>query len=203
MDKKLHWETIYNTKKLNEVSWYQEVPITAIQYLKELAIRKEDAIIDVGGGDSFLVDYLIENDYQDISVLDISARALERAKKRLGDKARKVTWIEADVSEFISDKKYDFWYDRAAFHFLVEKQDVISYTNKLNDNISDKGKVVIGTFSENGPTKCSGIDIKQYSALELENALPVGFRCTSCQQTEHPTPFDTVQHFTFCSFHKL
>jgi ubiquinone/menaquinone biosynthesis C-methylase UbiE len=203
MSKKEHWETIYQTKKLSEVSWYQKEPITAIQYLIELGIGKEAAIIDVGGGDSFLVDYLLENDYQDVSVLDISAKALERAQSRLGADAAKINWIEADAAEFVSDKKYDFWYDRAAFHFLTERKEIISYTDKVRYNVSENGQVVIGTFSEKGPTQCSGIDIKQYSAMELEDVLSVGFRCTSCQQTEHTTPFGTTQHFTFCSFSKL
>ena len=117
MNMKEHWENIYQTKSLQEVSWYQPEPITAINYLDELNIDKDAAIIDVGGGDGFFVDYLVKNDFNDITVLDISAKALERAKQRLGDNASKVNWVEADASIYKSDKKFDLWYDRAAFHF--------------------------------------------------------------------------------------
>lgn len=202
MNKKQHWENIYSTKELTDVSWYQQVPITAISYLNELQIAKEDAIIDVGGGDSFFVDYLIKGGYKNITVLDISAKALDRAKKRLGDEANKVEWIVADASVYKSKTAFDFWYDRAAFHFLTEEIEVKKYVQNLEYNIAEKGKVVIGTFSEQGPTQCSGIAIKQYSQDGLKKLLRDEFNCVSCQQIDHNTPFDTIQNFTFCSFEK-
>lgn len=200
MNKKEHWENIYNTKELTDVSWYQKVPVVAIQYLEELKISKNARIVDVGGGDSFFVDYLIENGYEDISVLDISEKALDRAKERLGVDADKVNWIVADASNFRTDHSYDFWYDRAAFHFLTVEKDIVSYVNNLHHNISENGQVVIGTFSEKGPAKCSGIEIQQYSAQALEERLLKYFVCLSCQRLDHSTPFGTMQNFTFCSF---
>lgn len=200
MDKKEHWENIYSTKKLSSVSWYQEKPITAIQYLKELKVAKDAAIIDVGGGDSFFVDYLLNEGFSNISVLDISEKSLERAKKRLGAKAEKVKWIATDASQFNSEAKYDFWYDRAAFHFLTKENDIANYLVSLKQSLSKNAHVVIGTFSENGPTKCSGIEIKQYSATDLERVFSSQLNCISCQNVDHPTPFDTIQNFTFCAF---
>lgn len=202
MEKKAHWENIYKSKALENVSWYQPIPITAIAYLKELQIKKEDAIIDVGGGDSFFVDYLLNNGYENITVLDISLKALQRAKERIGTKAKKVNWIVADASGFKSEKKFDFWYDRAAFHFLTDTKEINTYAQHMNDNISPEGKVVIGTFSEKGPTKCSGIAIQQYSAKSLEAVFKDSLRCLSCLEIDHTTPFDTIQNFTFCTFEK-
>lgn len=202
MDRTKHWETIYETKALENVSWYQRIPITAISYLEELQIKKDAAIIDVGGGDSFFVDYLLDNGYENITVLDISEKALQRAQQRIGDKAKQVDWIAADASEFKSEKKYNFWYDRAAFHFLTETKDINSYVSNLEKNLAPNGKVAIGTFSEKGPKKCSGIEIQQYSAKTLENVFKENLRCLSCQEIDHPTPFDTIQNFTFCTFEK-
>lgn len=202
MNKKQHWENIYETKKLNEVSWYQKTPTTAIEFIEELNIPKDVKIIDVGGGDSFFADYLVAHSFQNISVLDISKNALERAKKRLGEKANQVTWIESDASKFTSEQPFDFWYDRAAFHFLTEQNDINNYVQNLNKNIAKSGIVTIGTFSENGPTKCSGIAIKQYSIEELKSVFAENFECIHSKNIDHPTPFDTVQNFTFCTFRK-
>ncbi len=202
MNRKDHWENIYSTKKLEEVSWYQEVPTTAINYLKALNISKEDAIIDIGGGDSFFIDYLVAHGYKNVSVLDISENALLRAKKRLGEVANQVNWIVADVVNFKSEVLYDFWFDRAAFHFLTAESDIESYCTNLNENVSSGAKVVIGTFSEIGPAKCSGIHVKQYSRQELQERFSSQFICLSCQHLDHNTPFDTIQNFTFCSFEK-
>lgn len=202
MERKEHWENIYSTKALENVSWYQPKPITAIAYLKELQISKEAAIIDVGGGDSFFVDYLLENEYQNITVLDISQKALQRAQERIGEKAKQVNWVEADVTEFKSEVKYDFWYDRAVFHFLTKKNDVFAYKQILNRQLADQGKVAIGAFSKDGPTKCSGLEIQQYSAKDLENVFQENLNCHSCLEINHPTPFGTMQHFTFCTFER-
>jgi cyclopropane fatty-acyl-phospholipid synthase-like methyltransferase len=199
---KEHWQTVYANKKLTEVSWYQPEPITAIEYLKELKISKDASIIDVGGGDGFFVDYLLEHNYSNITVLDISENAIRRAKERLGEKANTVNWIVSDITEFKSKQAFDFWYDRAVFHFLTSDQDIDSYVDNLSNCLSNSGKVTIGTFSERGPRKCSGLDIRQYTAQQLEEVLSKHFNCHSCRKIDHPTPFDTIQNFTFCSFVK-
>ena len=201
-DRKKHWENIYNTKSLNEVSWYQPTPETSLEFITNANLPRDAKIIDIGGGDSFLVDYLLELGYSNVSVLDISSKAIERAKQRLGEKASKVTWIVSDICEFQTLEKYDFWHDRAAFHFLTKDSDIQHYLEKVEQFISEKGILVIGTFSETGPLKCSGIEIKQYSMDDLKNVFSEDFECLNCFNTNHKTPFDTIQSFTFCLFRR-
>jgi 2-polyprenyl-3-methyl-5-hydroxy-6-metoxy-1,4-benzoquinol methylase len=200
--RKEHWETIYQTKQLKDVSWYQPVPETSLDFLRQFDLPKTAKIIDVGGGDSLFVDYLLELGYTDVSVLDISEKALERAKERLGEKARLVKWIVSDVSTFEPQEHYDFWHDRAVFHFLTEEQDIENYMNVLAKGIKTDGILVMGTFSETGPTKCSGIPIKQYSEKSMTEQLGGIFDKIRCLTVDHTTPFDTIQHFVFCGFRR-
>jgi len=202
-DRKKHWETIYQTKQLNEVSWFQPVPETSLDFFRELEVPKNAKIIDIGGGDSFLVDHLLKLGYENITVVDISAASLQRAKKRLGEPANKVTWIVADASCFEPAEKYDFWHDRAAFHFLTDENEITSYINTAQQNIKANGILAIGTFSEQGPQKCSGIEITQYSEETLTQRFEPFFNKINCSTIDHKTPFDTVQNFVFCSFRKL
>lgn len=202
-DRKKHWENIYQTKELKDVSWFQPTPQTSLDFFKDFNVPKTAKIIDIGGGDSFLVDHLIDLGYQDISVLDISAAAIEKAKLRLGDKANTVKWIVADVVNFVPTEKYDFWHDRAAFHFLTHEQDITKYLKTAHENINENGILLIGTFSEQGPTKCSGIEIKQYSEESMKQRLQDLFEKIKCITVDHQTPFDTLQNFVFCSFRKL
>jgi len=201
-DRKKHWETIYQTKELNEVSWFQPIPETSLDFFYELEVPVNAKIIDIGGGDSFLVDHLLDLGYEDITVLDISAASLERAKKRLGEPAKKVKWIVADAASFKPTEKYDFWHDRAAFHFLTDENEINSYINTAQQNISSRGILAIGTFSEQGPKKCSGIEIMQYSEETLTERLKQSFDKIKCISVDHKTPFDTIQNFVFCSFRK-
>ncbi|MNV19166.1 ubiquinone/menaquinone biosynthesis methyltransferase [compost metagenome] len=203
LDRKEHWEKVYATKELNEVSWYQPVPETSLHFLKEAKLSKNAKIVDVGGGDSFLVDHLLNEGFTDLTVVDISENALERAKKRLGEKASEVKWIAADASVLELDEPVDFWHDRAAFHFLTQEQDVENYLRGLNNSVKKGGIAVIGTFSENGPTKCSGIEIKQYTEQSMTELLSQSFQKITCVETIHQTPFDTTQQFVFCSFQKI
>lgn len=202
-DRKKHWENVYQTKELKEVSWYQPTPITSLDFIKEFNVPKTAKIIDIGGGDSFLVDSLLDLGYTDVTVLDISSAAIERAKQRLAEKAQNVKWIVADAAAFNPTEKYDFWHDRAAFHFLTEEQDISSYLKIAEQNINSSGVLVIGTFSEDGPKKCSGINIKQYSESSMTERLKALFEKINCIRVEHQTPFDTTQNFVFCSFRKI
>lgn len=202
-DRKKHWENVYQTKELKEVSWYQPTPITSLDFIKEFNVPKTAKIIDIGGGDSFLVDSLLDLGYTDVTVLDISSAAIERAKQRLAEKAQNVKWIVADAAAFNPTEKYDFWHDRAAFHFLTEEQDISSYLKIAEQNINSSGVLVIGTFSEDGPKKCSGINIKQYSESSMTERLKALFEKINCIRLEHQTPFDTTQNFVFCSFRKI
>lgn len=200
LERKNHWEQVYETKQPNEVSWTQENPKISLDFIHETHLDKTAKIIDIGGGDSKLVDYLLEEGYENISVLDISANALERAKKRLGNNAKKVTWIVSDITEFKPETKYDIWHDRATFHFLITPEQIKKYAEITQKWID--GFLIIGTFSENGPKKCSGLNIKQYSELELENQFSEHFKKLKCCNEDHTTPFETKQNFTFCTLKK-
>ena len=202
-DRKNHWENIYNTKELKDVSWFQVRPETSLDFFKQFNVPTTAKIIDIGGGDSLLVDHLLDLGYQDISVLDISESAIERAKIRLGQKANNVKWIVADAATFVPTEQYDIWHDRAAFHFLTEENEISNYLETAQKNINPKGILVIGTFSEQGPKKCSGIEIKQYSETSMTDRLKIFFEKIKCITVDHITPFDTIQNFVFCSFKKL
>jgi len=203
LERKNHWEKIYETKELNDVSWFQPTPKTSLDFIKEFNVPLEAKIIDVGGGDSYLVDNLLELGFTDITILDISEKALQKAKIRLGSKANKVKWIVADAADFVPPEKYDFWHDRAAFHFLVNQNEIDKYIYTVKTNLNENGVFVVGTFSENGPTKCSGIEIKQYSESKLSQLLSKFFKKVKCIVVDHTTPFNTIQNFVFCSFRNL
>ena len=199
----LHWENIYLTKKINEVSWYEPTPDTSLALLKEFNIPLSANIIDIGGGDSFLVDHLIDLGYRHVTVLDISETAIERAKARLGDRAGLVKWIVADAATFSPVEQYDFWHDRAAFHFLTEEAEIENYLTMVQRSLSPTGYLVIATFSENGPKKCSGIEVRQYSEQSMSDLLKRFFKKIKCYPVDHKTPLGLIQHFIFCSFQKL
>lgn len=201
-ERKKHWETIYQTKELKDVSWFQPNPATSLNFVKELNLPKSSKIIDIGGGDSLLVDHLLEMGFSNISVLDISASALERAKMRLGEKAAKVKWIVSDILDFKPEEKYDLWHDRAAFHFLTEEEQISRYTAIANKALNEEGHAIIGTFSEIGPKKCSGLDTKQYNESEMTAVFAKNFTKIKCVSEDHNTPFNTTQNFLFCSLKK-
>jgi hypothetical protein len=199
--RKEHWEKVYATKQPNEVSWTEEIPKTSLDFLHSFNLKKTANIIDIGGGDSKFVDYLLNEGYENISVLDISENAIERAKQRLGEKAIKVNWIISDVTEFHPSISYDFWHDRATFHFLTTKDEINTYLTTAQKAI--KYFMTIGTFSDKGPKKCSGLDVHQYNETELQHELQKGFQKIKCITEDHTTPFNTKQNFLFCSFKKI
>lgn len=201
-DRKKHWEQIYQTKALNEVSWFQPKPETSLSFFTEFKVPLNAKVIDIGGGDSFLVDHLLDLGYEDLTVLDISEEAIQRAKTRLGQKAKQVQWIVEDAAHFKPLEMYDFWHDRAAFHFLTNEQEISNYIETAHRHIKPNGVLVIGTFSEQGPQKCSGIEIKQYSETSMIEQFKHAFEKIDCLHIDHTTPFDTVQNFVFCSFKK-
>jgi hypothetical protein len=197
-DRKEHWEKVYQTKQPHEVSWTQDIPATSLDFIHSFNISKTDAIIDIGGGDSRLVDHLLKEGYENITVLDISAAALDRAKERLGEKAANVRWIVSDITEFRPTENYAVWHDRATFHFLTTTENITDYLDRARTAV--RGYMAIGTFSDNGPKKCSGLEIKQYNESELEGQLANGFEKIRCITEDHVTPFNTTQNFLFCSF---
>ncbi len=202
MNKKHHWEKVYTTKEITELSWFQSTPKTSLQFLKDFKIPLSTPIIDVGGGDSFFVDYLIDMGYNNITVLDISEAAINKAQKRLGKRANSVNWVISDILNYVPDREFGFWHDRATFHFLTEADQIKSYLAIANNAISASGKIVIGTFSDNGPEKCSGLPIKQYNESGITATIKNFFQKIKCIHSDHLTPFNTIQHFLFCSFKK-
>jgi hypothetical protein len=195
-----HWQNVYETKNPNEVSWTQKIPQTSLDLIEKVSKRKSSKIIDIGGGDSNLVDFLLEKGFENISVLDISAKALEKAKTRLETQAENVDWIVTDITEFKTSTEYDIWHDRAAFHFLTTQDEIKKYIEIVRSAVSDT--LIIGTFSVDGPQKCSGLPILQYNEERLKNIFSQDFELVRSFTEDHITPFNTVQNFIFCQFKK-
>jgi len=200
-DLKAHWERIYRTKSPAEVSWTQEIPAISLEFIQVLNLPKDAKIIDVGGGDSLLVDYLLREGYSQLTVLDISSAAIERAKYRLGKNAERVNWMVCDILDFNPSGTYDLWHDRAAFHFQIIPENIRAYLSIMNRSVT--GYAVIGSFSTYGPTKCSGLEIRQYDEESLRKLFEEqGFTRLSCKNEDHITPSGNIQNFLFCSFKK-
>lgn len=152
-EKKQHWETVFSTKQETEVSWYQTKPTTSIQFIQACKVSKAARIIDVGGGDSYLIDHLLELGYTNLTLLDISSAAIERAKSRLGEEGKNVTFVVSDSLHFNSEDKFDVWHDRASFHFFTAANDIEQYKKNVISNTNENAQVIIGTFSEEGHFK--------------------------------------------------
>lgn len=197
---KTHWDDVYSTKTPDEVSWTQTVPQTSLNFIQSFGLPKSSSIIDVGGGDSNLVDFLLAEGYDNITVLDISGKAIQKAQARLGRKSKLVKWVVSDITEFKTNRLFDVWHDRAAFHFLTTERQIVDYLRIAGDTV--KNFMVVGTFSENGPAKCSGLPIKQYTQDQLQSQLRKDFEKIKCINEDHITPFQTRQNFLFCSFKK-
>ena len=200
LNRAAHWEKVYETKSPSQVSWSQEYPKMSFEIIQSFELSKTARIIDVGAGDSKLVDCLLDAGYEDLTVLDISEKALLRAQNRLGDKASKVNWVVSDITTFKPEKPFDVWHDRAAFHFLTEAEHISQYVALASSCV--KGYLSVGTFSKQGPHKCSGLNISQYSEEELMLVFSSGFHLLNSIIEDHMTPFDTLQNFLFCSFKK-
>ena len=199
-EKKEHWEEVYKTKTPDQVSWTQENPKTSLDYIKACKLPKNAALIDIGGGDSLLVDYLLEEGYSQITVLDISEQAIKRAQERLGAAADNVTWIVSDILEFNPKKTYALWHDRATFHFLTTTTEIETYKNTIKQRVDSY--VVLGVFSKEGPLKCSGLPITQYNVAELTACFGDSFEVLHAQTEDHLTPFHTLQNFQFAHLKK-
>lgn len=200
MTSKIHWDRVYETKLLSEVSWTQKKPEISLRLIANCNLPKTTKIIDIGGGDSTLVDCLLELGYTDVTVLDISEKAIEKAKIRLGQLAIKVKWIVSDITEFQPTEKYTIWHDRATFHFLKEENQIEKYRLLTQNYVSNY--LIMASFSDNGPLKCSGLEIQQYSILELEKTFDSDFQKVEGFYEDHETPFETIQNFVFCRFKK-
>ena len=201
-NRQAHWENVYTTKGENEVSWYQQSPAPSSELIVQAGATHASAIIDVGGGASRLVDHLVEQGFEDITVLDLSAAALEAAKRRLESRADRVHWIVADATAWEPVKSYDIWHDRAAFHFLTDEKDRAAYIARLARVVKVGGHAIIGTFALDGPEKCSGLPVARYDSASLGQALGAKFRLVDTRRHEHATPWGSKQMFQFSVFRR-
>jgi ubiquinone/menaquinone biosynthesis C-methylase UbiE len=202
MNRKAHWEEVYQTKTSQQLSWTQETPETSLTLIRGLGLPLESSIIDIGGGDSTLADHLLAEGYQHISVLDISVASLNRAQARLKGAADSIAWIPTDILTFEPVMTYTLWHDRATFHFLTQPDEIQQYLGTMEKAIQPGGYLIIGAFSENGPDKCSGLSVRQYSEGTLTMTFQKRFQKVYCFNQDHLTPFGTVQNFLFCVFQK-
>ncbi len=196
-ERKLHWERVYEGKEPTEVSWYQPVPEKSLELIHSAARSTSDSIIDVGGGASSLVDRLLDVGYEDVSVLDISGKALQQSVARLGDLAARVRWIEADITDFNPSRSYAVWHDRAVFHFLTEETDRQRYIAAMKAALRAEGHFLLATFGPEGPLRCSGLDIRRYSVEMLRQLLGDDFVLQSEEIDEHRTPAGATQQFLY------
>src|SRR3954469_10748584 len=187
-DRQAHWQSVYATKAEQEVSWFQENPAPSLDLIGATGIDRDAAIIDVGGGASRLVDRLFEKGFHRITIIDLSATALEEAKRRLGPRADGIDWIAADVTLWEPSRSYDLWHDRAAFHFLTEPADREAYVVRLKWAVRAGGHVIIATFAPDGPERCSGLPIVRYDPQALARTLGPGFELVESRPHDHVTP---------------
>jgi SAM-dependent methyltransferase len=199
-DRQAHWENVYTTKGENEVSWFQQSPAPSLELIVQAGTTHASAIIDIGGGVSRLADHLIEQGFEDITVLDLSGAALKAAKARLGVRAGRVHWLAADATTWEPMKRYDIWHDRAAFHFLTDEKDRAAYIERLTRGLKAGGHAIIATFALDGPEKCSGLPVARYDAARLGQTLGPGFRLVHTRRHVHATPWDSHQVFQFSVF---
>lgn len=204
--RRAHWEKVYTTKGEREVSWFQQDPAPSLELIALAGLAEGASIIDIGGGASRLVDILVERNIGQITVLDLSAAALDAARKRLkerlGDKAAGVQWVAADITSWEPTQTYDLWHDRAAFHFLTDPADRSAYVERLKKAVKRGGHVVIGTFAPDGPEKCSGLPIVRYDAASLSKMLGTDFKLIDARRHDHATPWGAVQRFQFSTFRR-
>jgi SAM-dependent methyltransferase len=201
-DRKAHWEAVYTTKGENEVSWFQDNPAPSLELIDLARPTKESHIVDIGGGASRLVDRLLARGFSHVSVLDISAAALDVAKARLGARASSVQWIVADVTTWHSAQKFDIWHDRAAFHFLIDPKDRAAYVARMKQALRPGGHAMIATFAIDGPEKCSGLPVNRYDPPGLARELGEGFVLVESRRHDHATPWNSKQRFQFSLFRR-
>ena len=199
MDIQTHWEKIYGAKAPDTVSWYRPHLERSLELIQRGATERSASIIDVGGGESTLVDDLLAQGYQNITVLDISHTAIEQTKKRLGTAAARVHWLATDITVTkLEPNTYDVWHDRAVFHFLTAPGARIAYVRQVAHAVKPEGHVIVSTFGPEGPTKCSGLDVVRYDAQSLHQEFGLHFHLLESSKELHRTPFGTIQQFLYC-----
>jgi trans-aconitate methyltransferase len=203
MDRQAHWERVYTTKGERDVSWFEALPAVSLEMLEAAGLRAETCVLDVGGGDSRLVDALVERGVACLAVLDVSRAALDRARARLAGKAAVPTWIEADVTADWTLEPVDVWHDRAVFHFLVDEDDRRRYRAHLHTTLKTGGTAILATFAPDGPERCSGLPVRRYSAEALAAELGPAFALVEWRPHHHATPWGAPQSFTYARFRRV
>lgn len=199
MNIKAHWEQVYRTKQPNEVSWYRHHLDVSLQLVEKAVGNLDASIIDVGGGESTLIDDLLAHGYRTLSVLDLSSGALSVAKERLQGQAAKVSWLCGDIRTFALPRHaYDVWHDRAVIHFLTRRNDRAAYVRQVANAVRPGGHVIVATFGPNGPTKCSGLDVVRYDPSALHDEFGARFELIDHVTELHQTPAGVGQEFTYC-----
>jgi SAM-dependent methyltransferase len=196
-----HWEEVYTSKHETDVSWFQDNPAPSLELIEQ-AGGSDKSIIDIGGGASRLADGLLERGFRHLTVLDISAAALDIAALRLGRRASEVRWIVADVTEWEPSRRFDIWHDRAAFHFLLDPVDRAAYVARLKAALAPGGHAIIATFAADGPDTCSGLPVRRYDAAGLATELGAEFTLMDSRLHDHVTPWNSSQRFQFSVFQK-
>jgi len=202
-ERRAHWERVYATKQPTKVSWFEASPDESLAALARAGVNRGSAIIDVGGGASRLVDRLVLDGYMDVTVLDISAAAIEAAKARLAGAAAKVHWLVADATAWSPSRRYDVWHDRAAFHFLVDPADAAAYVERVRQALKPGGAAIIATFAPDGPERCSGLPVARHDEASLRAVLGPGFELIDWRRHEHRTPSGASQQFQFSMFRRV
>jgi len=200
MDRQQHWEDVYRQKPDDSLSWFQPRPEISLELIHAASLPKTAAIIDVGGGVSRLVDYLLAEGYSDVTVLDIAEHALQKTRARLGDTANRAHWIAADVTRWIPDRQYHLWHDRAVFHFLIDEMERAAYRKNLETALTNGGTAIIASFNLDGPERCSGLPVQRYSPQTLSAELGSRFRLIQHRSEAHHTPAGKVQQFQYSVF---
>lgn len=199
MDTQIHWDKIYTEKAPDQVSWYRPHLETSLALIEQAAAGVSASIIDIGAGESTLVDDLLARGYADLTVLDISQTAIAASKKRLGDAAERVRWLVADITQAeLEPSAYDVWHDRAVFHFLTAAADRRAYVRQVVRTVKRGGHVIVSAFGPEGPTRCSGLEVVRYDAESLHREFGAGFRLISSSRELHETPFGSTQQFLYC-----
>jgi SAM-dependent methyltransferase len=201
--RKEHWEAVYQSKGETGVSWYQSEPRLSLELIRSVAPPARGRIIDVGGGASILIDRLLDLPFERIAVLDISETALSKSRSRLGERASRVEWIVADVTEAESLGTFDVWHDRAVFHFLTDAADRRKYVELARRTVPVGGHLIIATFADDGPKRCSDLDVCRYNARSLASELGEGFSLVREAKETHRTPWGSSQAFFYGIFRRL
>jgi SAM-dependent methyltransferase len=196
-ERKSHWEGVYRDKHSTEVSWFQEVPDKSLALVVGTGTSQKDAILDVGGGASTLVDHLLDAGYVDITVLDLASKAFDQSRQRLGERASAPSWVVSDITRFEPQRKYRLWHDRAVLHFLTDPEDRRRYMSVLKQALDPGGHVVIAAFGPEGPPKCSGLEIRRYTIEMLAELLGPEFELQSHELENHQTPMGATQQFLY------